>query len=138
PLPVSVTGISGTISARGISSRDLFTCARRGSGVASCWGFGTEGELGNGNVGDSASAVNVSGLANVINLGVGAFHACAVQSPGTVSCWGRNTDGQLGVGSKTPYNAAPVAVSGLTNAVMVASGLKHSCALIAGGSVRRW
>jgi alpha-tubulin suppressor-like RCC1 family protein len=52
-------------------------------------------------------------------------------------CWGYNEYGQVGDGTTTQRNA-PVAVSGLNNAVAIASGLLHSCALLADGTVRCW
>ena len=54
-------------------------------------------------------------------------------------CWGANDFGQLGNGSlTTPQPPVPVLVSGLTNAVAVAAGGVHTCALLADGTVRCW
>lgn len=40
----------------------------------------------------------ISGLTNVIDIGVGAGHACALINDATVKCWGFNTSGEVGNG----------------------------------------
>ena len=47
-------------------------------------------------------------------------------------CWGRNSTGQLGDGTTT-NRSSPVSVAGVTNAVAIAAGLFHTCALGPGG-----
>jgi alpha-tubulin suppressor-like RCC1 family protein len=54
-----------------------------------------------------------------------------------VRCWGDNTFGKLGDGTTT-LSTSPRTVSGLTNAIAVAAGSDHSCALRADGSARCW
>lgn len=83
-------------------------------------------------------------------VSAGAFHTCAVAGDGTVWCWGRNDSGQLGTGSrfgpdsclKSPSWLAcspkPVRVSGIKNAVMVAAGYAHSCAILSDGTIKCW
>lgn len=69
-------------------------------------------------------------------LSCGDNHSCAV-TEGKVQCWGRNTSGQLGNGSTT--NAlSPVFVSGITDAVEVSAGARHTCARLLGGTVWCW
>ena len=60
-----------------------------------------------------------------------------MRANGTVACWGANVHGQVGDGSTT-NRPAPVAVGGLSNAVGVAAGASHSCALLADGTARCW
>jgi len=79
-------------------------------------------------------------------IAVGWRHACAVTASGGIRCWGQNASGQLGNGTTSgsnncggaPCSAAPVTVSGIVNAVAVAVGDYHSCALLANGAVRCW
>ena len=68
----------------------------------------------------------------------GYSHSCAILADGRVQCWGGNQNGQLGNGSKTDFSWDPVTVSGITNAIMVASGYHHSCAALSDGGVRCW
>src|SRR5690606_3078985 len=67
-------------------------------------------------------------------------HSCAVRSTGEVACWGLNEDGQLGNGASGEgiFEATPVGVVGLVDAVSVAAGNFHTCALRATGEVACW
>ena len=74
-------------------------------------------------------------------LGIGAGHSCFVPADGSVRCWGLNDFGQLGTGSTGGSSSSPVQVrqeTGLTNAVAVAGGARHTCALRADGRVFCW
>ncbi len=83
-------------------------------------------------------------------VSAGAFHTCAVAVDGTAWCWGRNDSGQIGTGSRFGSDSClknsswlacspkPVRVSGIKNAVMVAAGYAHSCALLADGTIKCW
>ena len=79
-------------------------------------------------------------LGSRIAAGVTGNHVCAVKEDGTVRCWGSNSSGQLGngTGGSGQFSASPVTVSDLTDAVAVAAGAAHSCALRATGSVVCW
>jgi alpha-tubulin suppressor-like RCC1 family protein len=79
-----------------------------------------------------------SGSAGVVSVDAGYDHTCAVTTAGTVKCWGSNDlAGQLGDGTTTNrWN--PVTVVGIGNATAVTAGATHSCALLAGGTVRCW
>src|SRR5258705_9556224 len=79
-------------------------------------------------------------LGSRIAAGIAGNHVCAVKEDGTVRCWGSNSSGQLGnnTGGSGQFSAAPVTVSDLTDAVAVAAGAAHSCALRATGSVVCW
>jgi alpha-tubulin suppressor-like RCC1 family protein len=58
-------------------------------------------------------------------------------SDGTAKCWGYNYHGQLGDGTNT-NRYTPVSVSGLTNAVAIAAGGDHTCALLSDGTAKCW
>jgi alpha-tubulin suppressor-like RCC1 family protein len=136
-LPTLVSGISGTIGARGLVTRGSTNCARRGNGAVSCWGRGAVGELGNGATLSSSSAVNVTGLTDAVNLGGGFFHNCAARANGTAVCWGQDASGELGDGGTTA-KPTPVAVTGLSTVSAVSPGGSHSCALSSNGTVSCW
>ena len=63
--------------------------------------------------------------------------SCALRLDGTVVCWGANGWGQLGNGS-TVNSQVPVGVTGISNAVQVATGYGFACALLDTPSVRCW
>lgn len=83
-------------------------------------------------------------------VSAGAFHTCAVAVDGAAWCWGRNDSGQIGTGSRFGPDSClknsswlacspkPVRVSGIKNAVTVAAGYAHSCALLADGTIKCW
>ena len=69
-------------------------------------------------------------------LTAGDSHSCAVTG-GKVQCWGLNTSGQLGDG--TLSNAlSPVFVTGITDAVQVSAGSRHTCARLSSGALWCW
>jgi alpha-tubulin suppressor-like RCC1 family protein len=76
--------------------------------------------------------------AQVIAQAAGTSAHYVVRSDGTVWADGAGTDGQLGNGSTTDSYAAPVQVSGLTNAVAVAAGTNFALAMLADGTVWAW
>jgi alpha-tubulin suppressor-like RCC1 family protein len=116
------------------------------SGTIQCWGFNAEGELGNGTTKDPSVPITVSGITDARAIAAGDSHTCALLSGGSVQCWGDNAYGQLGNGSTNtcldggsrPCSLTPIAVSGITNAIAIAAGEEHTCALLSGGSVQCW
>jgi alpha-tubulin suppressor-like RCC1 family protein len=62
---------------------------------------------------------------------------CVLLTNAAVKCWGNNGNGQLGDGTRT-NRTRPVAVKGITHAVSIAIGGRHSCALSSDGTVRCW
>jgi alpha-tubulin suppressor-like RCC1 family protein len=76
-----------------------------------------------------------------VAAGASSYHTCALLSPGTVSCWGANDYQQLGSatpGSGIAMSAVPLQVAGLTNVVGIAVGARHTCAVLADGTVHCW
>ncbi len=77
-------------------------------------------------------------------VAAGFAHSCAVINDGTIRCWGNNTDGELGNGDPLVdgttiiSSKVPVQVLGVTQAVSVATGGYHTCALLAAGTVQCW
>ncbi len=126
--PVAVSGYS-TASAV-ISAGAYFTCGIRNAG-AQCWGYGSQGRLGNGGIGNSSLPQQVVGLtAGVTAISAGnGLAACAVVN-GAVQCWGANNAGQLGnPGAGAGGSTVPVAVQGLTSGMQdVSAGGLHACA----------
>lgn len=75
----------------------------------------------------------------VTRIAAGGDHTCAITTGGGVKCWGANAFGQLGIGLRTTIQRTPVDVAGLTSGVTaIAAGLRHTCAVLAAGTVRCW
>jgi cysteine-rich repeat protein len=125
------------------------TCAVLDDGAVRCWGQNANGQLGQGNVLDVGDDEVPSAVAPIelgaaaVEVVAGAAHTCALLDDGAVQCWGLATDGQLGYGNvvrigddETPASAGDVDVGG--DAVQIAAGASHTCALLDTGAVRCW
>ena len=132
PGMTNVTGFGGTFAniATEIDGGGAFTCGVK-DGAAYCWGFGSNGQLGNGFASNSATPLAVSTLGSgVTSIAAGTgLHGCAVAS-GAAKCWGFNNAGQLGNPAFGGGSNVPVQVQGLaSDMVQVATGGLHSCAI---------
>lgn len=134
-VPVQVTGVTTALS---VSAGSGSTCASLVDGTARCWGFNDSGQLGvSFPPSNQLSPVQVTGLADSQDIGIGNSHACARSiGAGTVQCWGRNDAGQLGDGS---FNNSSSPVNTSVNAVTSLSvGGFSSCVTLEGGTVKCW
>jgi hypothetical protein len=68
----------------------------------------------------------------------GERHSCGVLDDGTARCWGDNAYGRLGNSTTGDHSNVPVTVAGLTDAVAITAGERHSCALLDDGTARCW
>ncbi len=130
---------SGVIA---ITAGEYHTCALKSAGSVSvyCWGYNSNGQIGDGtqtsrNTPALVSALDFSGVAAIT---AGDRHTCVRTTAGAVLCWGTNIDGQLGDGSFTT-RYIPTAVVGLTSGVTVlVAGDRHTCAITTGNRGMCW
>lgn len=136
-VPLEVPGIDDAVE---VSTGYQFTCARLETGDVACWGKGGVGQLGGGHRENSTEPVVVNGIDSAVSITAGRYGACAVVASGQVYCWGYGPEGALGDGHKEPKYAAlsPVPVSGISEAISVASSGEGSCALLSSGRVECW
>ncbi|UQA62196.1 RCC1 domain-containing protein [Polyangium aurulentum] len=146
--------VTALLGAHDVALGEAHSCALGGGGVVACWGANTFGQLGDGGTESRSAPTAVPGLAGATRIAAGAEHTCALLSGGEVKCWGRNDLGQLGDGAQpkrpaakrsnvasvvsTSSGGAPVVVAGLEDALRVALGGRHACALRLGGRVVCW
>src|SRR5450756_1887799 len=122
-----------------VSAGDAHSCALISGGKVKCWGDNHLGEFGDRSTTDSTTPVAAKGITNAKVVTTGSFTTCALISGGKIKCWGDNSHGKLGAGPNYPSTSSlPISVSGIAHAVGVSSGADHSCALLAGGTVRCW
>jgi alpha-tubulin suppressor-like RCC1 family protein len=100
PNPTAVPGLTGVT---GIACGESSSCALLGNGTMRCWGNNADAQLGNGDTSGAiqTSPVAVTGLTNVVGIGLGFRHGCAVRSDGRLWCWGGNFAGSVGDGTST-------------------------------------
>lgn len=137
-IPVDVNGLTSGVIA--ITAGNNHTCALLSNGTAKCWGYNSNGQLGNNDPNKASSniPVLVSGLSNAIAISGGEFHTCALTAGRGVKCWGKNSEGQLGNGTNTE-SLTPVDVNSLTSGVAsISAGNFHTCALTIGGALKCW
>ncbi len=123
-----------------VASGHRHTCARTRSGSVACWGDNARGQLGPnaGRQPKSGVPVQVPGLSSVVQLAGGGSHTCARLQSGRVVCWGGNEAGQLGHRSSVSVRPTPTAVRGVGDAVDLALGAQHTCAVRTTGEVACW
>lgn len=131
------------------------TCALMTDGRLKCWGWNEFGQLGQGDTSDRGDGPGEMGNSlPFVKLGNQAIaiagrskHTCALLDGGEVKCWGDNSHGQLGLGDTNHRgdepgemgNSLPAVDLGTgKTAIAVSGGVRHTCALLAGGSVKCW
>ena len=136
PTPVEVSGIT---TATSIALGGDHSCALLANGTMKCWGRNANGQLGDGTTTDRTAPVDVSGITTATSFALGRAHTCAVLTNGTIFCWGANSQRQLGDPTTYQDRSTPFQqVSGITNAVSIALGSDHSCALLTDGKAMCW
>lgn len=68
--------------------QNTHTCAVRNSGLITCWGDNSYGQLGSGNKEAQSGPVNVTFVDSVKSVATGYGTTCVVLRTGVVKCWG--------------------------------------------------
>lgn len=123
-------------------------CALLVDGSVHCWGRGDTGQIGASTGTDLPQVAIEAGTDETLviqDLSAGARHTCVRRASGAVECFGADDLGQLGDAathpaceSGAPCSRTPVAVDGLTDAMLIDSGAGGTCALRDGGAVTCW
>lgn len=134
-LPRAVSGLSGIAS---IAAGGRHSLALKADGTVLSWGDNFYGQLGDGTATERLLPGPVSGLSGIISLATSDDHNLALNVDGTVQSWGNNLYGQLGDGTVTQRSTLPVTVRGVGGITSIATGMDHSLALRADGTVLSW
>jgi alpha-tubulin suppressor-like RCC1 family protein len=110
--PVAVNAPPG-VTFRQLAPSGWHTCGLGSDSNAYCWGWGSSGQLGNGDNTEQLSPVAVNAptpRVTFTQLATGNSHTCGLGSDTKAYCWGAGSGGGLGNGS-TADQSTPVAVS---------------------------
>ena len=123
----------------GSGSNSDFMCALLSNGDVKCYGNNGYNALNGGNSYTFANRKTI--VSGAKGMSASSNHGCALMETGNLKCWGMDNRGQLGDGV-SPANAwssrTITDVSNINNAIDVAVGNYHSCALLDTGKVMCW
>jgi len=135
--PVAVSGLSSGVIA--IAAGEDHSCALTSGGAVECWGYDSDGQLGDGATSNSTTPVAVSGLSRgVLAIAAGGAHTCAVTAVGGIDCWGVGGFGQLGDATTTDRWLPSIVLGFGPGAAALAVGYDHTCAVTSGERVDCW
>ncbi|KAJ1482410.1 regulator of chromosome condensation 1/beta-lactamase-inhibitor protein II, partial [Baffinella frigidus] len=109
-----------------------------------CWGR-SGGKLGHSEstMGDNLIAVDMTNVLGVgdttpVYVDGGPDHFCVLLLGGAIACWGDNSEGQTGDTSSVTPIPKVVSIGTGRTAKQVATGKRHTCALLDDDSVKCW
>ncbi|HEU4779297.1 MAG TPA: hypothetical protein VFS58_05380 [Steroidobacteraceae bacterium] len=110
------------------------------TGTVLAWGHNVAGEVGDGTREPRLAPTTVALPAVAIAIAAGGNHSLALLLDGRVFAWGWNADGQCGCGTAEEYVFAPCEVIAPLprDIVAIGTGLNHTLAMSADGSVWGW
>src|SRR5690349_3765917 len=114
-----------TLTFTAVSAGAVHTCGLAVAGAAYCWGYNSDGQLGDGTTTSRPTPMLVAGGVTFTTVTAGGSHTCGVTAAGAAHCWGDNPDGQLGDGTMTD-RSSPVLVSGGVSFTAVSAGTFHT------------
>ncbi|MCB9569825.1 MAG: hypothetical protein H6710_21840 [Myxococcales bacterium] len=135
------------------------TCALLDDASAKCWGWNSNGWLGQGDkkdrgdnpgeMGDALPAIDLGAGVTVETIALDNSHACALLSGGDVKCWGQQAEGNLGNGKANGGgvgdapgemgDALPIVDFGGGHTVKALSvGARHGCVILDNDQVKCW
>lgn len=118
----------------------FFECGIGRQFDAYCFGFGDNGQLGNGqDTSASLPPVRVAGNHKFVSLGAAALTTCGLDTAGSAWCWGANFFGELGIGdSSVAQDSVPVAVAGGFDFTSLSVGSAYACGVTTTGATLCW
>lgn len=144
PNPVSID--QGTLYSK-ISKSNATTCAITQSGVLKCWGWNTEGQIGDGTVDHKSHPTIIDAGSTYSSVSAGREHSCAITTLGTLKCWGSNQSGKIGdgtigrtttSGSTIEFRKTPVVIDPTVSYKSVFAGWQTTCGITKDAVLKCW
>jgi alpha-tubulin suppressor-like RCC1 family protein len=134
-----VQPVSATLATVQVVTGYAHTCALTPSGQAYCWGYNSDGELGDNTRTNRHTPVAVQqGGVTFTSITAGGWHTCGLTSAGAAWCWGYNGNGGLGDNTTTD-RTTPVAVQqGGVTFTSITAGENYTCGLTGAGATYCW
>src|SRR5262249_22575950 len=120
-------------------------CAVLANGQVWCWGNGSYGNQGTGDVANHPMPTQVPGITDAVEISLSRYTTCVRRGASgvfNVTCWGYNSSGAVGIGTTTvQYNSPGTPVVGLpSNVSALASNPNNDsmCAITTDGLLFCW
>lgn len=129
--------VGGPVAA--VSTGDRTACALRRDGEVVCWGYGAQGQIGDGRS-DVALPAQVP-LTDVRSISAGEHGTCALHGPvatETVSCWGDNRSSVAGETGDLSLVPVPIMAPWSGSVVDLKYGGHHACVRTSGDEIWCW
>ena len=129
--PVQLAAIAGVSTISAFSLQSATAGAIHNDGTLWMWGSNIYYQLGQSNITNRSSPVQVGSVSNWSKLSgsgygsYGNYFSLALQSPGTLWAWGYNGHGELGQNNTVSPNSSPVQIGALNSWSQVAKGAWH-------------
>ncbi|UTX51066.1 hypothetical protein KI440_02565 [Candidatus Saccharibacteria bacterium TM7i] len=124
------------------------TCAIASDNKAYCWGFNTNGTLGDGSTTQRNTPVAVAqgsrpaAAMQVSQISTRFYHTCAIGFDNKAYCWGYNNYGQLGDNTTVQKNAPVAVAQGATpagsTALQIETGTEQTCMIASNDKAYCW
>lgn len=126
-VPLPIPGMNSGVTKVAVGNASTI-CAVQ-SGAAYCWGYNSQGQVGDGTTTGRTQPTPVVGLTSAVtDISTRAGHSCAVQGTNVV-CWGANYAGQIGDGTTAVRLTPTIAINPGQMGRYVAVGNDHTCAI---------
>jgi alpha-tubulin suppressor-like RCC1 family protein len=144
-------------SAKMVAAGYDHTCVILDNNLLKCFGYGVQGQLGQGGtgslgisaatIGDNLATVDLGTGRTVKYIAAGYYHNCAILDNDQVKCWGYGSHGQAGVGgtfhrgdnaNEMGDNLPAIIFKDGKTPIKLVAGIYHTCALMNDGSAVCW
>jgi alpha-tubulin suppressor-like RCC1 family protein len=121
------TRVAGSIKFLRVIAGGNHSCGLSTANKAFCWGYGREGQIGDGKPYLRYTPRGVAGGLAFKQVVPGYAHTCGVTTDDRAYCWGLNDQGQLGTGTGVTQSLVPAAVAGGHRFSGVSAASSHTC-----------